>query len=310
MKLTLNDAAAVTIAIVAFGCEGRPLRGEGSVEDAESSTSSDGAASTTTSGEGGTTTGEPASEASTHTDEPNASAGVLDEPENPGAPCDPWTQNCPAGEKCAPWDSTGQGAWNATKCVPVDPNPAQPGEPCHVVESAASGIDDCDLGSVCWAVDPETLEGTCVAQCHGTESDPTCSTPGTVCSISNSGSLTLCLQECSPALGDCPPGQTCYGVGNTFICAPESAPGGGGYGDPCDQIGVCDPGLFCANARAVPECKGGSATGCCSSYCDLSDADPDASCAAYSPTLVCVQWFEDGTAPEGYEHLGGCVDPR
>lgn len=303
------DAAIVTVLVVAVGCGGRPLAG-GEVADAESSTSVDDAVSATSRDDGDTTAGDPASEASTNADEPNASAGVLDDrPDVPGAlACDPWAQNCPDGEKCAPWASTEDGAWNATKCVPVDPDPARPGESCNAVESGTSGIDDCELGSFCWAVDPETLEGICVAQCQGTETDPTCPPPGTICSITNGGSLTLCLRECSPALEDCPPGQACYDVGNAFICAPESPHSSGSYGQSCDQIAVCDPGLFCAEAQSVPECKGGDATGCCSPFCDLTDRDPDATCAAFSPTLACVPWFEPGTAPEGYEHLGGCLD--
>jgi hypothetical protein len=74
------------------------------------------------------------------------------------------------------------------------------------------------------------------------------------------------------------------------------------------QIATCDPGLFCADATVVPECQGGEAKGCCSSFCDLTDADPDTTCTAFSPTLVCVSWFERGAAPEGYEHVGICID--
>ena len=31
--------------------------------------------------------------------------------------------------------------------------------------SAVSGVDNCAQGSMCWGVDPETLEGECIAFC-------------------------------------------------------------------------------------------------------------------------------------------------
>jgi len=98
--------------------------------------------------------------------------------------CDPWAQDCTFGEKCAPWNDDGGNSYNATKCVSVDPEPKQPGEPC--VGEGLSGQDDCDVGVLC-------VQGICVALCQGTPEDPICSEEGTACSIENEGVLILCL---------------------------------------------------------------------------------------------------------------------
>jgi hypothetical protein len=216
-------------------------------------------------------------------------------------------QDCPDDQKCAPWDNTGQGVWNATKCVPVDPDPAQLGKPCRAEGSPTSGIDDCDHGSICWGVDPDTLAGTCVAQCQGSEADPSCP-EGLLCSVTNGGVLTLCLEPCDPVMQDCPQGEGCYGVGPYFVCMPEQSLAPGTYGQPCDQIPACTSGFFCVAAAHVPECEG--TDGCCTSFCDLSDADPDATCAAFSPTLVCLPWYGRDDARAGYEHVGLCIEPH
>ena len=63
--------------------------------------------------------------------------------------CDSFEQDCPEGEKCVPYGSTG-GNWDANKCVPVMGD-QEPGEPCWwggVVEAT----DNCDETSACWDV--------------------------------------------------------------------------------------------------------------------------------------------------------------
>lgn len=53
-------------------------------------------------------------------------------PDNgPDLACDPFEQDCPAGQKCAAWSNNASSAWNATRCVPVTGD-QQPGEPCTV----------------------------------------------------------------------------------------------------------------------------------------------------------------------------------
>lgn len=226
---------------------------------------------------------------------------VLDFPGDPE--CEIWAQDCPAGTKCMPWANDGGSAWNATRCTQVDPNPDAVGEPCTVMESGVSGFDSCALGSMCWDVDPKTLEGTCVAFCEGDEAVPICEEEGTACSITNDGVLVLCLPVCNPALPECPEGQGCFAVDTQtqFFCVPEPAVDAGGLGEPCEDIAVCDPGLACVQSQLVPDC---TATGCCSPYCDVTDPAPPC-----LPGQQCTPWYEPGMAPAGLESLGVCALP-
>lgn len=136
--------------------------------------------------------------------------------------CDIFDQDCPEGEKCTAWGSSG-GAWNATRCVPVVDNPGQPGDDCTVEGSAVSGVDDCDIGSMCWNVDSETNMGRCIALCIGDAANPMCADPDATCSITNDGSLVLCLLSCDPVLQDCSEGEGCYPVDDAFVCSPDSS---------------------------------------------------------------------------------------
>lgn len=119
-----------------------------------------------------------------------------------------------------PWASDGGNSWNANRCSPLSPTPAAIGDPCTVEGSAVSGIDDCDLAAMCWQVDPETNEGTCIGLCEGSAAMPTCATEGTVCGISNDGVLPLCYVPCDPLAPMCPDGLTCFPLDDAFVCAP------------------------------------------------------------------------------------------
>ncbi|MCX4246097.1 ribulose phosphate epimerase [Paraliomyxa miuraensis] len=220
--------------------------------------------------------------------------------------CDIWMQDCPPGEKCMPWANNGGNSWNATRCSPVDENPGQVGDECMVEGSGVSGIDDCDVGSMCYYVDPETGTGTCVGFCEGSEAAPMCD-DGFLCSISNDGVLILCRRECDPILQDCMGSAACLPANGSegFVCIVDASGEGGAPADPCEYLNACDPGLFCANADVVPGCAG--AVGCCSEFCDLSDADPDAGCSLMGQ--ACEPWFEMGAEPPGLEHVGACVLP-
>ena len=87
------------------------------------------------------------------------------------APCDPFAQDCQQGLKCAAYDMNGNGAWDSTKCVDVMGNGTH-GDPC-TAEGGATGVDDCDVGVMCWNAD-ENSEGTCVAMCTGSSEQPVC----------------------------------------------------------------------------------------------------------------------------------------
>jgi len=242
------------------------------------------------------------------------STGMLFLPHPDGGPhfeCDIFAQDCPAGEKCTNWAFDGGLDWNGTKCVPVVDEPAGSGEPCHVEGSPTSGVDDCDSESMCFYIDPETLEGICTPFCTGQESDPQCDGPDQFCHIQADGALFLCLSKCNPLQQNCwSAGQGCYFVGIDWSCAADASGDMGGYGDPCEFINVCDPGLLCLDASTVPPgqpCEG--AAGCCTEICDLSDPAGDLQCAGAADGQLCQPWYEAGAAPAGYENVGACALP-
>jgi hypothetical protein len=213
--------------------------------------------------------------------------------------CNLFTQDCPAGEKCTVWANDGGNAWNATVCRPVTRNPGGPGQSCWA--EGVSGYDSCDYGSFCWDVDPETQEGMCISFCTGSEANALCDDPSEVCSVGKT--FAICLPRCDPLGQDCPPGCACYGIDRMFLCAPDGSGDIGAVGDPCEFVNACDVGNACVNAAGVPGCTGSA--GCCSSFCELGDAD-----ACPVPGQECVSWFEEGAAPAGTEHVGVCFIPQ
>jgi hypothetical protein len=212
--------------------------------------------------------------------------------------CSIWSEDCPAGEKCMPWSHDDEPTWNATRCSPIADEPVALGEPCTVEDSGVSGIDDCDLHSMCWDVDPETNEGTCVSFCTGSEESPICIDPGRDCRISNDGVLALCLPGCDPIAQDCPIGDGCFPDADLFWCLPDRQfPT---TGDPCADF--CSPGLACIDDDRVPNCM---AEACCSELCRVGD--PPSQC--YLEGQICEPWFDPGTAPPGLDHVGVCAVP-
>ncbi|MEM6995119.1 MAG: ribulose phosphate epimerase [Myxococcota bacterium] len=220
--------------------------------------------------------------------------------------CDQWVQDCPAGEKCLPWANDGGSSWNATKCAEIPDAPGQTGDECSVEGSGVSGEDDCDLGNMCYYVDPETNIGSCVALCFGSPEAPLCD-PGFACSISNNGVLTLCRAECDPLLQDCENAACLPAAGsNTFVCIVDASGEAGAAGDPCEFLNACDPGHACIGAEAVgPDCT--DTDSCCTQFCDNTAADPDSVCTLQGN--VCIDWFEEGEAPPDVEHVGYCGVP-
>ncbi len=277
--------------------------GGGGEEQIPSTTSGDSGAASESTGDGATTAAVADSSGS-------GGGGFITPPDGAGVnvECDIWAQDCMAGEKCMPWANDGGSAWNATKCVPINETPAQVGDECMVDGSGVSGIDNCDISSMCYYVDAETNVGTCISFCEGSEANPVCQ-PEYVCSIVNDGVLILCRPECDPLLQDCEPaGSVCLPAAGSerFTCIIDSSLEMGAAGDACEFINACDGGLFCADAAGVPNCQG--ATGCCTEFCDLSAPDPNMGCSLGNG-VECVAWYADGEAPPGLESVGACVLP-
>jgi hypothetical protein len=231
-------------------------------------------------------------------------AGCLDDPP-PGTAahctleCSTFLQDCPEGEKCMPWSNDGGPTWNTTRCSPVADDPGQVYEPCTAEGSGVSGVDDCDVGLMCWNVDDE-LQGYCMPLCGGSPSEPVCPDEFQ-CSLTGNGSLALCLPTCDPLVQDCPAGEECVPYSDGFVCATDlddAAPG-----EACEYVNACAPEAACVDAQDVPGCTSAS---CCTSFCNLESADPDAVCLLGQ---ACQSWWEAGAAPPGYEHVGICVAP-
>jgi hypothetical protein len=213
--------------------------------------------------------------------------------------CNEYTQDCPDGEKCVPYASSGNN-WDAFKCVAIMGDQAT-GEPCTyggIVEAS----DDCDEISGCWNV--QDLEGealgTCHAFCTGTADNPECP-EGTSCTLSGSGVPAYCIPICDPVAQDCDPGLGCYYGGGGFQCliSPQNIPAG----EPCGFTNDCAPGLMCLDGELLPACNGSA---CCGRFCNLDLGD--AQCEA-TPGTACEPYFENGTAPLGLEHVGVCIVP-
>ncbi len=222
--------------------------------------------------------------------------------DTPQAECDIFAENCPIGQKCMPFADNGSNTWNNLKCVPIAPNPGQPGDPCFVEGDGVSGIDNCDMHGLCFDVDPDTLEGTCVAMCTGDEDNPICP-PGSSCTILNGGVLVLCLPICDPLIvQSCPPGDVCVNSGDEFQCVFDASGDEGQQFDVCEFANACDPGHVCVPSDGVPGCNEQEPS-CCSTFCDLTQPN------LCPPQTACVPFFGDNPPPPGLEDVGVCFEP-
>ena len=239
------------------------------------------------------------------TDEGEAFVMMPDAPSMESCPCDVLAQDCAEGHKCMPTEGIDGDAWDCTRCAPLSGGLVGNGEPCMVQGSPFSGFDDCDAGLVCWNVDPDTLQGTCVAMCTGDEADLHCEAP-TDCLYSNDGVLALCLPTCDPLTAEaCPVGHACVPSFASFVCAPASGSAEAGEGCDLDLVPYgCATGLVCAPAVTQgASCVEGMA-GCCTPTCAVSQGD-----ACMARGQECVSWWGGDPAPAGLEDLGFCALP-
>jgi hypothetical protein len=285
----------IAFALLSLACGPPRLGGDGDAGDgdAEEGSSSGESSSSSSSSSSETSTSE-TSTGETHT---NDSVGFVDGADEMwGNECDPFAQDCPDGEKCVAYASSG-GNWDALKCVPVSGDQAG-GEPCTYA-GAAESTDDCDATSFCWNVNEEGM-GTCHLFCTGTADNPECPA-GSYCALAGDGVITLCIPTCDPILQDCDEGFACYWGNSDFVCifATQDIP----PGDPCGFVNDCVESTGCIDAAAVPGCVGAA---CCSPFCQLGAGDQ---VCAVLPGTMCVPFFEDGMAPPGKEHIGMCLSP-
>ena len=264
-----------------------------------------------TSGTSSTEVGAPTIGATTSTSSTgpcDAACSTSDEPSgfivgpdlgNGGAiQCDVYKQDCAPGEKCTAWADDGV-VWNATKCVPVTGDKV-PGDICTTEGSAVSGIDNCEAGAMCWAVNRMNM-GICVAFCIGTPDAPICDGDFT-CAISGDGVLNLCFPECDPLVQDCGGDDLCLIIDGGFKCVPDGSGDMGKTNDPCDLPNACDKGLACIDTASASSACMQDSQGCCQPFCHFTAMDP-----CPNPDQTCVQWWMP--ILPGYEDVGVCAIP-
>jgi len=211
--------------------------------------------------------------------------------------CDPFAQDCAAGEKCVPYVSGDGTTWDANRCVAVTGDGIA-GAAC-TTQGLADPSDSCDADHLCWElvhVDG-ALNGTCRPFCTGDAETPVCADDA-LCQIDNAGSVNVCVGRCDPLEQSCGDSLGCHITGGEdFFCQPTS----GGYveGEACVYANDCYPGLFCAAGATVPDCTDG---GCCTPYCDLTESPT--SCASGTE---CIAFFDP--SPAHYIDVGVCLTP-
>ena len=280
MMRKINLTAILTLGLVFSACA---KNDEGTDEVGESGTST---------GDTTTDTGEETSTTATTTSTTSTDGSFVMGEDVPAAnSCDPWLQDCPEGEKCAAY-AMGD-TWDSNKCVPVTGDGVA-GDMC-TYDGAVLGTDDCALRHMCYYTTDGV--GTCIPLCTGSPDNKMCP-DGFNCSVSNDGSLLLCVYNCNPLLQDCEPAGTgCFWDGELFNCDPA---GDIPEAEPCGYINDCSPGLICLDAATLPSCNGAA---CCSAYCDITDP------VCLVAGTECVTFWDPGTEPPGLESVGICVLP-
>lgn len=214
--------------------------------------------------------------------------------------CDVFVQDCPSGEKCAPYVSGNAGAQthDMSKCVPLVDEPHQPGETCELFGDAQ--LDNCDKGLLCLPVSGATR--LCLQMCTGSVESPICPS-GYDCLLGGYEVLNGCIPNCHPLDNDCLD-KLCVPspdiAVNGFDCVPDNSGDGGEIYGSCASLDACDVGLICADATASEACDV-MASACCLALCDVfSPMCP-------SPDESCLPFFPPNEAPVGLGNVGFCV---
>ncbi|MCA9662697.1 MAG: hypothetical protein KC486_30435 [Myxococcales bacterium] len=295
----LPRALAFALSLAAAACTGDDTGATASGSDSGSVSASSTSGATSTSASAGASTAaatgsttadisgsDATSEATTSTSTGDTSTtGVIPEW------CNLSDAPCPEGMKCIL-----DGGQSKTQCVDLVADPKQFGDACDGASDPFDDVDDCDDGLICFGSEEG---GICIPFC-GIGEDFSCPS-GYLCSTCQDCVLGLCIPSCDPVGDDCSPGQVCIPEDNGFVCVVDASAREGAFGDPCEFVNACDPGLVCLNPDYVPDCD---SAGCCTPFCDLGDPQcPDL------PDLECIAWFEEGQAPADLEHVGVCAIP-
>ena len=203
--------------------------------------------------------------------------------------CDLDDGTCEEGYKCAPVFDPVEGLemW----CVELQEPTQAIGDPCELICGDTDGVDTCDFGSTC-------VIDVCRELCNPVSG--LCSQADHFCFVEEKLlPFGVCLPSCDPLQQDCPDEFTCipnYPTG--YVCVPDASGGLGDQGSSCVFENSCNPGFICI----APESEGcESPSGCCSSYCELSDP------ACNNPVHECLPVMEP--APPSFEDVGVCALP-
>lgn len=206
--------------------------------------------------------------------------------------CDPQADMpCPDGQKCTVLSSGGPPIY---ECV-TDDAEHLPYDPC--TPAPASGQDGCPSGHVCMTPSPDSPTGQCLPLC---KSDSGCDAG--LCVAPPSSQISVCAAICDPLAPFCPDLQDCQRVRKSnFVCQYPLADDNGTTAEACNGAldSGCAEGFVCETGGVVPGC---SQTNCCTSLCDLSDADP------CEPPMICGDLDLD--PQPGLENVGACYVPQ
>jgi hypothetical protein len=315
MKRALLVTSLVCSALVGCGDDGKPAatisnttpgmeETDAGEQDGSSAGESGGGPGDTGTDPNPTSSTSPAETGSSSDGETTNTSGTpfIPPSDTPTGFCDPFTQDCPEGQKCQPFADDGGSSWNNDKCVPVTGDGVE-GDACFAEGGGVAGLDDCAKGFFCWDTDAEN-NGFCVQLCTGSSEAGECENIDKTCAVYNMGTLPICLDRCDPLLQDCDPSDLCIpnptGVG--FLCVLDASGDEGQVFDPCMFANSCDAGLFCADVTSANECDP-NAQGCCVPFCDITEPND-----CMGDGQECVTIYDGEPDPE-LPNVGFCSIP-
>lgn len=285
----------ISLSLVGLSLLVLPACGDKGGDSEESSSTTAGTSADETETSAGTT--ESGTTGTTESGTAETTGGFVGDMMSGPAMCDPKPQNdCNEGEKCT-WDASGP-TGDQNICVEVMGD-GEIGDECMNL-----GLSDtCGVHKICWGVSADTGVGTCIEFCDENDLCPA----DAPCTITNDGTLRLCLPPCDPLSPNCPEGWACYDDPTLlWFCDLDVSGETGQHGTGCEYINSCDPGHICVSADAVnsPECQGGSSSGCCSAVCSVSENAPCPNAGE-----ECISYYEGMEPFPGYEDVGICIIP-